>query len=307
MSSRLDREGREQKKKTLIKYSLLILITLIAIGLLYRVGQNLSTLHNKSRLETVVPAYGCLEDKLQGEGMVLRSETIIMAPAKGRFENVLADKERVPRGVLVGYYISSGKKISMRAPAAGIFTRQVDGLESALQDIKLASVGPEVFKYQALSNDVNQEFNSGQGVYKIVNNHVPSQLLVHFPLEGLKLQIAKQQVVKISVDGKPLGEFIVLAYKKDFKELIMILESNDFQESLLNHRLVKVELILNSGSGYLVPEKSLVKKGKEKGIYCTVGEDILFKAVKVLDLKDDITVVEGLNPTDMVIINPEEI
>lgn len=304
MSSRMVRQDRDRKMRSFLKYSVLILITFLTIGLIYRVGQNISTLYNRNNLQTSVTRYGCLQQKLKGEGILLLSETIVAAPANGYFENIVAEKEKVARNTQVGYFISMGRRSPMYAPAAGIFTRQVDGLESALKDIKLSSVGPEVFKYKAVLANPAQEMKSGQNVYKIVNNLMPSRLLLRFPLQGKNLSISVHNSADLIIDGKSLGSFKIEDLKQDSQQIFMIAEDDQFVEGLLEHRHVKAEIRINSSYGYLIPEKSLAKKGKERGIYCTKGENIVFKPVKVLDQNDDTAVVEGLEATDLIIINP---
>lgn len=304
MSDRMKRHAREMKKKRLLKYALLILIAFLGVGLIYKTGQNISVWYSRKQLETTVPTYGCLEDKLQGQGLVLRSEITVTAPAVGRFENVVAEKEKVARSTLVGYYLTSGHKTALQAPAAGIYTRRVDGLEAALSDIKLELVGPEVFKYKPLPPPATEEIKAGQGVYKIVNNLIPSLILAHFPLRDPDLTINEQQAVELVVQGKSLGLFKVMDSKQDFNELILLLESSEFLENLLDSRLLEVEMVFNSRDGYLVPQKSLVNRGQEKGIYCTKGERIIFKTVKVLDQKDDIAVIKGIEANDLIIVNP---
>jgi len=304
LSSRMARKDKRRNRKSIIKYALLTLIILMLIGLIYKVGQNLITLYNRNQRETAVLQYGCLEDSLEGEGLVLRNEKTIQATANGRFENLVAEKEKVRRQDLLGYSINAGNKIAIRAAMAGIFTRQVDGLEKVLQNVDVKAIGPEIFDYNIQTADPGVEIKKGQVVCKIVNNLIPSQLLLHFPQESRDIQVSKDQMVQLYVDSKLMGNFTVRDYKRDFEELVMIVEANEFREDLLNKRLVKVKMVLNSQSGYLVPEKCVLNRGKEKGIYCTKSEEIIFKPVKVLKIKDDIAVVEGLNPTDIIIVNP---
>ncbi|CFX57331.1 Uncharacterized [Syntrophomonas zehnderi OL-4] len=304
MSDRMKRHEREIVKKRLLKCALLILILFLGTGLIYKTGQNISVWYGRKQLDTTVPIYGCLEDKLKGQGLVLRSEITVKAPTVGRFENAVAERDKVARSTLVGYYLNSGRKTALYAPTAGIYTRRVDGLEAALSDIKLASVGPEVFKYQPLLPPNTDEIKAGQGVFKIVNNLIPSLILAHFPVSDPDLTINKQQKVKLLVKDKSLGFFQVADYKRDNDEIFLLLESDDFLEELLDSRLLEVEMVYNSSDGYLVPQKSLVKRGQEKGIYCTKGENIIFKTVKVLDQKDDIAVIEGIEANDIIVVNP---
>jgi putative membrane fusion protein len=307
LSNRLERRKRDHTKKTILKYALMILAIVIIAGIIYLVGKNLLTAYNYKHQETMVARYGNLEERLHGDGLVLRSETVISAPADGYFENMISDGTKVSLNTLLGYYLHNGDKTALRAPVTGLFTRQIDGLEEALQDIKLSTVGPEVFSYKTRHQDPEKEFNDGQGVCKVVNNLQNTRLILQFPLLEHNLHLEKNQTVRISVDGQPLGECTVIDFKKDFQKLVIMIETANFREELLNRRQVNVELTLNSQNGYIIPQKSLTNRGKEKGIYCIKGEEALFRPVHVLDLKGDTALVDGLQENDMVVLHPEKI
>ncbi len=304
MSGRIARSVKKRKRESIIKYALFILITVMLLGLIYKVGQNLSSQYYKNQRETAVLSYGSLEDRLIGEGLVLRNETVWKAPFNGHLENVAAEREKVRCHDLLGYYINSGEKMAVRASASGIYTARVDGLEQVLHEINLQTIGTEVFKYKEQTAVPGAEIIKGQGVFKIINNLIPSRLLLHFSPTSRNIQLSKGQKVQLYVDSRPSGDFTILDYNWNSGELLILVEGNEFREDLLNKRLIKVEIILDSRSGYLVPEKSLINRGKEKGIYCTKNEEIVFKPVKVLKLKDDKALIEGLKPTDIIIVNP---
>ena len=306
MSNRLERKQRDRTKKTILKYALLIFALAATAGLIYLMGKKLLTAYHYQQRETVVAHYGTMEDKLHGDGLVLRNETVVSAPASGTFENMVSDGTKVSLNALLGYYINRGDKTAMRASVPGLFTRRIDGLEGALQAIRISTVGPEVFSYRPQYHDPETEFNTGQGVYKIVNNLQPTRLILQFPLqEHLKLE--KNQIAGLSVNGRLLGECTVIDFKKDFQKFVIMIETNDFREELLNLRQVNVELTLNSQNGYLIPQNSLFKREKEKGIYCIKGEETLFRPVRVLAVKGGTALVEGLQANDMVILQPGEI
>jgi len=305
LSNRLEREQRDRTKKSILKYALLIFALAATAGLIYLMGKNLLTAYNYQQREAVVAYYGTMEDILHGNGLVLRSETVVAAPVAGYFENMVKDGTKVRFNALLGYYLNRGDKTPMRASVPGLFTRRIDGLEGALQDIRLSTVGPEVFSYRIRYHDPGTEFNAGQGVYKIVNNLQPTRLILQFPQPEQHLKLEKNQIARLSVDRRPLGECTVIDFKKDFQKLVIMIETADFREELLNRRQVNVELTLNSQNGYLVPQKSLFNRGKEKGIYCIKGEETLFRPVHVLAIKGGTALVEGLQANDMVILQPE--
>ncbi len=304
MSSRKARLKRRIMQKSALKIVLLSCLAVLIIGIIYQLGQNTYSTFIKLNRDIKVAEYGHIEDKISGQAIVLNKEELASAEFEGHFENMVKDREKTSRGTLLGYYISSRGQTPLRAPVSGIFMRRTDGLEEVFRDINLQAVSPEIFQYKTSAVAENMNIQAGQAVYKIVNNLEPTRLLVHFPLDNIDFDIIAKQQVNVILDGKDMGKAIVKDMKQDFGEMLIILEFNDFREELLNQRYVGVELAFNSRSGYLIPEKALVEKEGKKGIYCTKDEDITFKPVDVIKIKDGKAVVEGLNKNDMLLINP---
>ena len=307
MSDRREREERVRARKKALKLAVVIAVIILAGSLVYLTGRNLITAYRYHQRDTVLAQYGAIEEKLQGQGLILRRESVFNAPATGFFENMVSDGGKVRINTLLGYYISGGEKKSLHASSSGLFTRQIDGLEGVLQNVNLSAVGPETFSYRIQHHDPGAEFKTGQGVYKIVDNLEPTRLILQFPEQKANPELKKDQPASLSVDGTMLGECTVIDFKNDFSKLVVMVETADFGEELLNKRQVNAELTLKSPSGYLIPEKSVINRGQEKGIYCVDGEEIIFRAVQVLAVKDGTAVVEGLEPNDMVIIKPDKV
>jgi putative membrane fusion protein len=306
VSNRKARLKRKILKRSALKIVLLSCLALLIMGFIYQLGHNTYSIIVKLNRNIKVAEYGHMEDKISGEAIVLYKEELASAQFEGRFENMVKDREKTRKGTLLGYYISSRGQTPLRAPISGIFMRRTDGLEEVFREINLQAVSPEIFNYQTSIVAEDKPIQPGQPVYKIVNNLEPIRLLVHFPIENLDFDIVEKQQVKVFLVGKDLGRATVKELKTDFGEMLMILEFNDFQEQLLNQRYIKIELVFDSRSGYLVPEKALVEKEGKKGIYCTKDEDIIFKPVDIIKIKDGKAVVEGLNKNDMVVINPPQ-
>jgi putative membrane fusion protein len=307
MSDRLERKERVRARKTVLKLAVVVTVIIFAGSLVYLTGRNLIAAYRDHQRDTVLAQYGAIEENLQGQGLVLRHETVFNAPATGFFENMVSDGGKVRINALLGYYITRGEKQSLHASASGLFTRQIDGLEGVLQNVTVSAVGPETFSYRIQHHDPEAEFKTGQGVYKIVDNLEPTRLILQFPEQKATPELKKDQPASLYVDGKMLGECTVLDFKNDFHKLVVMVETSDFKEELLNKRQVNAELTMRSPSGYLIPEKSVINRGQEKGIYCVDGEEIIFRAVQVLAIKDGTAVVEGLKPNDMVIIKPDKV
>jgi len=304
VSSRKARLKRKIMQRSALKMILLSGLALLILGFIYQVGQNTYAAIVKLNRDIKVADYGQMEDKLSGAAIVLNKEELASAEFEGRFENMVKDRERTSKGTLLGYYVSSRGQAPLRAPVSGIFTRRTDGLEEVFREINLQTVSPEIFEYQTSTVAEDKPIQAGQAVYKIVNNLAPTRLLVHFPLDKIDFDIvAKQQVNVISAE-KDLGKATVKDMKTDFGEMLMILEFNGFREELLNQRYIGVDVVFDSKSGYLVPEKALVEREGKKGIYCTKDEDITFKPVQIIKIKEGKAVVEGLNKNDLLVLNP---
>jgi putative membrane fusion protein len=253
-----------------------------------------------------VVTYGTIEDKLAGTAIVLNQEIVTPAQLEGRFENMIQEGGKTGKGSLLGYFVSSQGQTPLRAQMAGIFMRQTDGLEEVLRNINLQTVGPEVFKYKTHHISEDQKIMTGQAVYKIVDNLEPTRLMLHFPFNDVDFEVVLNQQANVFLKGNDLGKAKVVDVKRDFEELLMILEFNGFNEELLNQRFAGVELVFDSQSGYLVPNKAVIEKDGEKGIFLAKGEDITFKPVKIIKSKGDISIIEGLNKNDLVVTNPHE-
>lgn len=304
MSSRKARLKRRMIQKSVLKLVLLSCLALLTLGFLYQLGLNTYSTVAKLNWDIRVAEYGHIEDKLLGKAIVLNKEELTSAQFEGRFENLVKEREKTRKGSLLGYYISSRGQTPLRAPISGIFMRRTDGLEEVFREINLQAVSPEIFQYKTSSVAEDKPIQAGQAVYKIVNNLEPTCLLVHFPLDDIDFDIVAKQQVTVMLAGKDLGKATIKDIKKDFGEMLMILELSGFREELLNQRYVEVDLVFDSCSGYLIPKKALVERDGKKGVYCTKDEDITFKPVEIIKVKADKAVVEGLNKNDLLVINP---
>ncbi|MCX5780972.1 MAG: hypothetical protein NTV45_09175 [Firmicutes bacterium] len=305
MSSRKARLERRVRQKSLIRLALLAGVILLAMGIIYQLALNANSVVSRLYRNIAVVEYGSLEDMLVGKAVVINQEVLVMAPTEGRFENMVKEKEKVSKGALLGYYIDSQSKIPLRAQLSGIFVSSTDGLEDLFRTMSLADVNPEVFAHRKNTPVAAAgPIQTGQAIFKIVDCLQPTRLLVQLPLDKVDFVVRDQQSVKILLNGKDLGKATISGMKQEAENLYLVLECGSFKEELLNQRYVDVQIIFNSYSGYLIPEKAIVESGGKKGIYCSNGEDITFKPVKIIATKGKTVVVEGLNVNDMLVNNP---
>jgi putative membrane fusion protein len=297
MSKRKARNERVRTIDSFLRMLVTVAAVALAVSLVYLAGRHLLAAYSKHQRDTVLAQYGVIEQKLSGEALVLRRDKVFGGRAGGFFDYLVNDGSKFGINTPLGYYLSLGEKSTLRAAASGLFTRRIDGLEEVLQNIQLSAVGPETFAYRIQQHDPATEFKPGQGVYKIVDNLAPTRFLLQFTQHQDNPALEPGQTVSLQVNERVLGKCRVIASKQDFEKLVVLVETPHFREELLHIRQAEAVLTVSSPQGYLVPEKSLLVKGKEKGIYCLNGEEVICKPVRVLAVKDGIAVVEGLQPT----------
>ena len=304
MSIRKARLERQVKQKSLIRFALLAAVALLALGIMYQLTVNAHAAISRIVRDIELVEYGCLEDKLVGRAIVINHEEMVLAQNEGRFENMVKEGEKVSKGALLGYYVDAQGKSALRAQLSGIYVSQTDGLEETFRTMSLQEVTSEVFNYKTSRAAGDRPIAAGQAIYKIVDSLQVTRLLIQFPGDKADFEISDQQTAKVLLAGKDLGKAVVTAIKQDSENIFVIMDCSSFREELLGQRYVELEVVFNSYSGYLIPEKALVEREGKKGIYCSNGEDITFKPVKIIKIKDDIVVVEGLNINDLLVKNP---
>jgi hypothetical protein len=295
---------RRDKRMNVLRVGLLFVVCMLILGSVYRLGAGAITTLSRLHRDVKVAEFGTMEDKLAGQAIVIYKEDVVMAPASGHFNNMVKDQQKISKDALLGYLVTDLGQMPLRSSESGTFMRQIDGLEDVFKNVNIQSVTPEVFAYKPAQVKADQPAVEGQPLYKIVDSLVPTQMLLHFPLKEINFEVKPQQQVKIRMDGKDLGNAVITDMKQDSDELVLMVKFPGFQDELTFQRFVNVEVVFNSYSGYMIPEKALVENDGKKGIYCSNGEDISFKPVTILKTKDGICAVEGLKQNDMYVSNP---
>jgi putative membrane fusion protein len=301
--ARLERRG---KRMSVIRVGLLLGMCIIALGIIYKFSVNTISTITRFNRDIKVVEYGTIEDKASGKAIVINNEDVVQAQSNGHFENIVKEQEKVSKGALLGYFVNAQGQTPMLAEESGTFIGKVDGLEQVFSNIDLQTVTPDIYKYKITQVKDDQPVLAGQPVFKIVDNLVPTRLLVSFPQSSIDFDVKLEQQVKIVMGGKELGNATITNIRQDFGELLLIVQFKGFQDDLLQQRFVDVDVVFDSSSGYLVPKKAVVESAGNKGIYCSNGEDISFKPVNIIKTKDDICLVEGLKQNDMIVTNPPE-
>jgi putative membrane fusion protein len=266
-----------------------------------------------------------LEDTFEGEFIVLRQERVITAPFKGYFIKIKNEGERVAKDTVLGYLekvegTSLEKKSSLpiKASAAGLISYQIDGLESIcapemwlqLDLSKLETLLKVVKASSAEKDDQDNQkregmFEAGEGLCKIVDNldccyfywsgagAYPEKIKkggnLRIRFEDNQELVLKGVVVDLS---RQTGKYGVL---------IKILNLGNLNSS----RKEKGEIIAHTYKGIVLPEKVLVEKDGQYGVYLfKKGRACWKKVEKIAQLRGKV-VLSNLKEDDWVIADPQ--
>ncbi|MEQ8200833.1 MAG: HlyD family efflux transporter periplasmic adaptor subunit [Syntrophomonadaceae bacterium] len=304
MSDRIKRLKRRDKMNSAVKLLLILLAAAAALGLIYRIGCQALISIDKWGREIKVVEYGTLEERLPARAVVLNQEQLFPAREAGRFENLVKEKEKVGKGTLLGYFITDGDKKALRAAQSGIFVRSTDGLEEVFAHLDLAGVTPEAFHYKPAPAFLEKPVQAGQPIYKIIDNLVPTRLLITLPADDLESAVQPGQRVEIVCESESWGRGRITEMKQESGDVMLLVQMDGFCDKTISKRYVKIEMVLDSRTGFLVPAQAIVEKEGKKGVYCSIGEFTKFKPVEIIKQKDDIVLVEGLDRNDFIVTNP---
>ena len=299
-----------QKRKKKVKHLLvkLVLVSAVMLFTAFKI-QDLIISH---LIETQTVNGGTLENTLLVEGLVLREEKVIRAPARGIFFKEVTTGLRIREGQVIGIIKSgaglSGEIHEIKATMAGLVSFCIDDLEQVLNPHTLQSVHRGKLTDLA-EKPVNIENNSevyrGSPVAKIINDLQPLYILLQ-PEDGVFQKIITENSESLLV------RFAKREYEAEIIEVdknndIIMLKIMHWDKRLLSERQLTFELVLSSHAGIVVPATAIFERQGQKGVYIYDGKDYTWKAVEVIFQAEKRAVVQGLEASSIVIINPDTI
>jgi putative membrane fusion protein len=298
---------------------------LLAVGCLLLIFLALSLInYTKSWVEERMVKLAELEEReliatIALNGYILKDELLFFAPIAGELEIIALEGERISAGGKIanikGGYDSKFEQRSLKeilAPAAGIVSYEIDGLESILDiknfhQLELVAI-PEPGKSQnALINQVEK----GQPVGKIINNLKPIVILVFLESEEEKkqVQLALQQnsqaLFKVGDGSLQFVPVRLLKAHLGTGQGMMFFETNGFYQELYHLRKINLELVLEHYRGLVVDEQALVYEYEQPGLI-TVGKNSTYswQPVDVVGQIGSELVITGLKQGTNYVKNP---
>lgn len=260
-----------------------------------------------------------LEEDLDVDFLVIREEHRVAAPFSGKLELLAKDGEKVPKGTVVAYLhkeagtsLEATSKIPLIAPVAGIFSMQLDGLESICNPKVWAQIDvhklPTLEKGLEKNNPGNasgrEQAVAGTPLFKIVDNLSPTYLF----LESDQLNSDKiQKGRSIELRLPELAELPIQGYIVDFfqeggqtKLLLEITSMNDIEK----FRRIKGKLILANYEGIIISENMLVSQNGLSGVYLMQNGRASWQEITIRGIVDKKVAVAGLEEGQWIISTP---
>lgn len=221
------------------------------------------------------------------DGILIKDEKVVKSPSDGRLHLAVPDGMRLEMGGKAAEIITSVQDIGevtydIYTDSTGILCSHLDGYESVLSPQNIGVMEMPVIEKPAdkpVSNGAT--VNKGQPLFKIIDNLSPVSVYVTIPKSELPGDyLEKRGPLKASWEN--LNFSITPGLLNDTGDNIVgFFQLSDFPESIIHLRKVKITVTTRALKGYLVPEKAIVYRDSEPGIYHVVKKKALWKPVEI--------------------------
>lgn len=235
-----------------------------------------------------------IRETLAVEGLLIKHEEPVKAPAAGRLRLLVQDGDRLRTGALLAE-ISGTVDQKVWSPGAGVFCTHLDNLESVLVPGMIDVLDMSaVEKISGSVPPIADEVAGGQLIGKVVDNLQP--LLVFIQLDNLDESAARSfkkntAVTLLGEDRKLAGKIIQAGLGEN--TLSMFVELSRYPENYIHERRVRLDLVTRQMTGWLVPEESIVFKEGKPGLYVVSKQAIRWMPVAVHDRLQGMAAVSG--------------
>jgi putative membrane fusion protein len=274
---------RRRKRRTPNSYlPVIILVALLACVFLFVWGRLTVAV---SRVQFL--ALQEVSQTAQMEGILLKEEQVMRAPAKGKIHFAAVDGKRLEMGALAAQVVaveqgSSGASFNLITPSAGMFCTHLDGLESILSPANL-----DVLDFSRLDKIAHKQVTEGervekgQPVLKLIDNLSTVYLYVEAPKPGFPVELLEKPAwFKAKWDNLPLMiKLFKLVDKGDRWEGLFNLSG--YPDQLVHNRKVRLSITTSRLEGFLVPDQAVVYRDGKPGIYLAVKKRAQWVPVNV--------------------------
>ncbi|KAF1084815.1 HlyD family secretion protein [Sporotomaculum syntrophicum] len=225
-----------------------------------------------------------IRETITVEGLLVKHEEPVKAPADGLLTLLVEDGDRLQMGTLLAE-ISGLEDKQVWSPGTGIFCTHLDNLENLLVPGMIDVLDMDAV--EKINNSVRPasgEVVGGQIIGKMVDNLQP--VLVFIQLKTLDEYTArsfkKDTDVTLNWNERKLSGKIAQVSVMD-RTVSMFVELLQYPEVFLHERRVQLDLVTRQMTGWLVPEEAIVFKEGKPGLYIVSEQTICWVPVTVQD------------------------
>jgi len=225
-----------------------------------------------------------IKETLAVEGLLVKHEEPVIAPAPGQIRWLAEDGDRLRKGTQLAE-ISGLADQRILSPRAGVFCTHLDNLENLLMPgmIDVLDVS-EIEKINTRVKPLADEVAGGQIIGKVVDNLQP--LLVYIQVEKMDEFMARSFKKGTSVrmiwnNQQLIGKVAQASFVSS--TLSMFVELAAFPEGFIHERRVQLDLVTRRLIGWLVPEEAIVFKTGKPGLFIVSEQAVRWVPVAVQD------------------------
>ncbi|NLW45396.1 MAG: hypothetical protein GXY92_09490 [Syntrophomonadaceae bacterium] len=307
MSTRQQRIQNRLRKQMIMRS---LMKGCLAIAILVGTGAFMLFLYHQIlvwMVEVEVAEYRELQYVITVPAILIKEETVITAPSRGRFENQVMEGERVRSGSVVGWFYPEGqiRPVTVSAPRGGVISFNPDGWEQVLDGFSLEGGDRNIFDYAPRQfNDGSFQYERGEPILKVIDNLVPLRMVVKFDNSAMSEPLEIGDTLKLICRDEILGEARCESVWTGEDYWTAILSLDNFKEDLLTQRRIDVDCITAVYRGVIIDEKALVKSPEGYAVYRLNEGKTELCPLKVLKVHQGQAVVEGIEAGDTVVTTP---
>ena len=249
-------------------------------------------------MRTAVARWDVVAQQWTGTAFAVRKESVVRAPARGVVRILVPEGARVRAGAAVCQVGDS----TVRAPAPGLVSFSLDGLEQAispdssvLHDI---AVPRQESAWRFLSD--GDPVDEGAPLFRLVDD---LYWYLYVAVRGSRpLQSGRTVVVRYAT-----GEVKMRVDRVEVREdkMMALLSGDHLPIECLHMRSFDVKLEADGREGVVIPVSCIVEDDGRHGVYVLVGRTPHYRRVELLASNEESALVSGVPLGARVVVNPD--
>lgn len=224
-------------------------------------------------------------------------------------EEKWVEREKETRNVVIGHPTGGpGQTTIVTAPSPGIVVTTFDGWEEHYvpgRPLQMFDPGERPIKATKVEDGLTIEVGD-----PIVRISRVDDIEIIVMLHSYLLERGTRVTVKLGQDSEHFVTATVTEVLSKDESTIIRLRVDNFNDVLLDIRRSEVTLTAAAAQGIIVSTSSVVERGGKRGVYMMLGDQPIFREVRILGGNEKETVVDGVQGVPVgapIVANPGRI